>query len=218
MKKNLIPVILVCMLTANKAFSQWTSGGLNAPIQTNGGNVGIGVSAPATPLDALSSGAQLRLRNSLSIYSDLQTNSSGYFIVTPPTNGRIGLGIASPLTGFHSNMGLFRITDPAVANRGFQITPNYTTPNGEIPAGTTVLGVLSTAGEGLSFASSGGGTAQLIVDHERPHADSLDASLDHGVLLSPTTCSTRRTCAPARRTRRTTSSTAPRSRQRHSGG
>lgn len=163
MKKILIPVLLVCILSANKAFSQFGVGTLLPNIQTNGGNVGIGIAAPATPLDILNTNTQLRLRYNTSVFSDIQTNSSGYFLVNPPAGGRIGLGITAPLTGFHSNMGVFRVTDPAVANRGFQISPNYTTPNGEIPAGTTVLGVLSTAGEGISYVSSGGGTAGVKI-------------------------------------------------------
>lgn len=89
------------------------------------------------------------------------TNTSG----TTPTAGnsriwddgtKIGVGTTSPLVGFHSNVGVFRISDPASASRVFQISPNYG-GLGEIPAGVLGLSAITSSGEGLSFIPTGGG-------------------------------------------------------------
>lgn len=166
MKTLTFSTTMFCLLLANHAFSQFAAPPtLNPGTQVTGGSVGIGTNAPAAKLDVLSTGNQLRLSNTASIFSDIQTTSAGYLYLNPNNGsaGRIGLGIASPLTGFHSNMGIFRISDPGSTTRGFQVTPNYTTPNGDVPAGTCVLTPLTTSGEGLSFASSGSGASGVKI-------------------------------------------------------
>lgn len=160
MKALTLTAGVVCLLSAGNAFSQFaTPPTFNTSTQVTAGQVGIGTVAPNAKLDILNSGNHLRLSNSATVYSEIQTTTSGYLFLNPSNGGlgRIGIGIASPLTGFHSNMGVFRITDPASTSRGFQVTPNYATANGEVPVGTVILTPITASGEGLSFASSGSG-------------------------------------------------------------
>ncbi len=166
MKKLILSVSLIYFMQVNKSFSQFaTPPTLNAGTQVTGGDVGIGTASPASKLDVLNAGNQLRLSYSGSIFSDIQTTSSGYLFLNPSNGpaGRIGIGTSSPLTGFHSNMGIFRITDPGSTSRGFQVSPNYTTANGDLPPGTVVLTPITASGEGLSFASSGSGAAGVKI-------------------------------------------------------
>ncbi|MBA2613206.1 MAG: hypothetical protein H0U95_14650 [Bacteroidetes bacterium] len=59
------------------------------------GFMGVGTTAPAAKLDILSTTNQLRLSYSSSIFSDLQTTSSGNLYINP-TGGKVGIGTTSP--------------------------------------------------------------------------------------------------------------------------
>ena len=162
MKKQIITVIGLTTLLVNQSFGQFSATpGLLTTAQSIGANVGIGTGTPNAKLEVLSTANQFRLSNTGTIFNDFNTNASGYLTVMPSnaTTSRIGLNITAPAVGFHSNMGIARFSDPGSTTRGFQITPNYTTPSGDLPAGTVVLTPITTSGEGLSFASSGAGTA-----------------------------------------------------------
>ncbi len=65
----------------------------------NGGNVGIGTTGPDRKLDVLdASNPQIRLTQADgTVYTDLQTNSSGYLNITA-SGGRVGIGVANPAT------------------------------------------------------------------------------------------------------------------------
>lgn len=155
--------LISAVITAQLGFSQ-----INTPgniVNGNSGastNVGIGTVSGVVPnakLEVLSSTNQLRLSNTSTIFNDINTNASGYLTVMPSnaTSSRIGINTTLPLTGFHINMGTLRLTDPASTTRAFQVTPSYP-GNGDIPAGTLVMGSSTIANEGLSFISSGSGT------------------------------------------------------------
>jgi hypothetical protein len=62
------------------------------------GEVGIGTTVPGAKLDILSTSNQLRLSYSNSIYSDLQTTSSGNFCISS-WGGKVGIGTTAPNAG-----------------------------------------------------------------------------------------------------------------------
>jgi hypothetical protein len=73
-----------------------------AIIDTNLNRMGIGTLSPEKPLEVLNEGGHLRLTYSKEVFglssarhTDLQTNASGDFIVSP-TSGRLGLGTSTP--------------------------------------------------------------------------------------------------------------------------
>jgi len=73
-----------------------------AIIDTSLSRMGIGTLSPSKMLEILNTGDQLRLSYSKEVFgissakhTDLQTNASGDFIVSP-TSGRLGLGTSSP--------------------------------------------------------------------------------------------------------------------------
>jgi len=85
--------------------------GISAPtfyngIQVNTGSAGIGTTGPDRKLDVLdTSNPQLRLTQAdNTVYTDLQTTSSGYLYVSP-TGGRIGFGTDSPVGAFEIHTG-----------------------------------------------------------------------------------------------------------------
>lgn len=138
------------------------SGVVNGPSGSTT-NVGIGTGASVIPnakLEILSTTNQFRLSNTSTIFNDINTNASGYLTVMPSnaSSSRIGFNTNLPSAGFHSNMGIFLISDPTNSTRSFQILPSRTA-NGDIPAGTTLVANNSTAGEGLSIAAGGTGAA-----------------------------------------------------------
>jgi hypothetical protein len=165
MKKQIITLFSLSTLLVSKSYAQFGLAPLQNPsTQTTGGDVGIGTGTPNSKLDVLSTGNQLRLSNSSTLFNNISTNSSGYLTVIPSnaTTSRIGFNIAAPLTGFHINMGVFRVSDPSNSVRSLQVAPNYA-GNGEIPQGTLLLGTSTASSEGLSFISTGGGTAGVKI-------------------------------------------------------
>lgn len=166
--KNKKITLTAAIFTAHLGIGQ-----INTPsqaIQGNSGastNVGIGTVngvIPNAKLEIISSGNQFRISNSSSIFSDINTTSAGHLIFQPgSTTGKIAFGIAAPASGvgFHSNMGIFRISDNAPTaspTKALQVTPNYA-GNGEIPAGVILHSISNTNLEGLSFLPTSGSTA-----------------------------------------------------------
>lgn len=159
MKTHLIATLSIATLFSVKLHAQFANTPtLNTPDQSTGGKVGIGTGTPATKLDVFGTTTQLRLSYSGTVFSDLQTTSSGYFYLNP-TGGRVGIGTNIPAVGLHSNLGQFRVSDQNSTTRFFQVTPNYSGTAGglDIPAGICVNSGISAAGEGLSFTTSGTG-------------------------------------------------------------
>jgi hypothetical protein len=143
----------------------------NGTIQGNTGtstNVGIGTTDGAIPnakLEVLSTSTQLRLANTSTIFSEIQTNSSGHllFNLSNTTTGRIGFGTTTPAVGFHSNMGPFMISDPTNTTgvvRSMQIVPSRVVNTGMM-AGALMISNCNTAGEGLALAPNGSGSLDV---------------------------------------------------------
>ena len=122
-------------------------------LATRKANTFVGLQTISDP-----TGTQLRLSNTSALFNDIKTDASGYLTIMPnnATTSRIGFNIATPLTGFHSNMGAFRVSDPASSTRAFQVSPNYA-GNGDIPAGVLLLSAINSANEGTSLIPTGGG-------------------------------------------------------------
>ncbi|MBI3519889.1 MAG: hypothetical protein HY062_11095 [Bacteroidetes bacterium] len=162
MKNLFITSIFVTSLLTTKLFGQFANTPTqNTADQSTGGKVGIGTGAPAGKLEILDNVNQLRLSNSSSIFSDINTSSAGHLVFQPGTaSGKIAFGISAPASGvgFHSNMGVFRFTENG-SSRGFQVSPNYPTANGDIPVGTLIQSLVSTTNEGLSIIATGAGTS-----------------------------------------------------------
>lgn len=167
MKNKKITLILT-LFTLQIGISQ-----INTPsgiIQGNSGastNVGIGTGSGVLPnakLEILSSTNQVRLSNTSTIFTDVNTSNAGNFSIFPKNNtttGKIGFGIpttniAVPLAGFHSNLGTFRVSDNANTTRAVQINPTFT-GSGDVPSGSSITSIISTVNEGLSLYSNGSG-------------------------------------------------------------
>jgi len=164
--KKIFYLITIVIITANNTYSQFVNSGTtpNTTNLTTGGSVGIGtgLATPTAKLEILnSSNKQLRISNTTTKFADIQTTSNGDLILKPTSTGimtKVGLGTYAPVTGFHSNLGLFRITDSTSATRGVQISPN-TAQNGELPGGSFIQQISPTSGDGLSLVPYAGGTA-----------------------------------------------------------
>lgn len=165
MKKKKI-TLLATIVIAHVGICQ-----INTPSQTIQGstgatstNVGIGTLNRVNPnakLEIQNNGNQLRLSNTSSVFSDINTTSTGHLVFMPgTTTGKIAFGISAPASGvgFHSNMGIFRISDNASVTKALQVTPNYA-GNGEIPSGVILHSISTTNFEGLSFLPTSGATA-----------------------------------------------------------
>jgi hypothetical protein len=165
--KNKKILLVTALFTLQIGLSQ-----INTPsgvIQGNSGastNVGIGTAngvIPNAKLEILSTTNQLRLSNTSTIFSNIQTNSSGYLLFNlSNAAGRIGFGTTAPAVGFHSNMGQFMISDPTPLSggivRGMQIVPNRLAST-DMPSGALIISNCNTSGEGLSLGPNGTGAA-----------------------------------------------------------
>ncbi|MFO0479699.1 MAG: hypothetical protein ACK50L_13125 [Bacteroidota bacterium] len=152
-------IVFCSLLFSNGYFAQFGLAPLqNTSTQTTGGNVGIGTGAPQSKLEILSTSNQLRLSYSSSLFSNLYTNVNGNLVLTPSATGKkIGFGIdpnpSDVHTGFHSNLGAFKITNPVSLNtRGLSLQPNQT-PGGEMPFGSSIAANITTSGEGFSLSA-----------------------------------------------------------------
>lgn len=167
-KQILIIASLIGVLKSNVSYAQFIGSAATAPANvTTPNNIGIGTTgATNAKLEILGTTNQLRLSNTSTKFTDINTTSIGDLTLYPNNAGvlgRIGLGIPTPqvtqpATGFHCNMGVFRISDNASATKALQISPNFAA-NGEIPSGVALLTPIATSGEGLSFLPTGGTTA-----------------------------------------------------------
>lgn len=167
MKKRIYAIIsITALLNTNETFGQFATPATITPNTLNtatGGSVGIGVAAPAAKLEVLNSSNQLRLSNSSTIYSDINSTANGLIFTPSSTANKIAFGIGTTAYGFHSNMGPIRISDPTSTTRGLNIAPNYATANGDVPIGTLISSAMNLNTEGLSFISSGSGAVGVKI-------------------------------------------------------
>jgi hypothetical protein len=162
MKKQIKKITsLASLLLATSSFGQFviTPAAPNTNNLTTNGNVGIGTgtSLQAARLQVLGTANQFRLGNA-TLFADINQNASGLIFTPSSSANKVAFGIASPASGvgFHSNVGVFRISDPASATRAVQFNPNYPGLH-DIPAGALVTTPITLPGEGLTFIPSGGG-------------------------------------------------------------
>jgi hypothetical protein len=184
MKKQIILLTILCVITYQNAFAQWTVSSSNI-YNTNTGNVGIGIN----PTNV----AKLEVNGKLRVYGDIFTNNTltfqddarfpvtsanvpnlraGYTTVSVPC-----FGIISPVTTGSADLWLsgnsgIRMFTGANANPAFTIHQNgnvgigTTTPNAKLDVGAfleggllgTVLGRLgegNTAGDGTYLGVKG---------------------------------------------------------------
>ena len=169
MKKQTFAILSIAAFLANKSYGQFTSNPPtitpNTSITATGGNVGIGIAAPAVKLQVHSASAtQFRLSAATTIYTDFREYSTGIFLITPTANGgglgKIGFGSTGvdAGVGFQSSMGRFRMKDLASTTRGLDVVPSMASIS-NIPGGTLLTSIVTTSGEGLSLSTNNAGEA-----------------------------------------------------------
>ena len=99
-----------------------------------------------------------------------------------------GIGTNTPAVPFHSNVGVFRMTDPSVLTRFIQFSPTYA-GLGSIPAGSLISGGSTVNGEGLSLIPTGGGQTGVKVGsyvYANSAWKSVWESKNEGIGVNPT--------------------------------
>lgn len=96
-------VLILALICSKTNFAQWTSGTLNTAIQTTGGNVGIGISAPSQKLHIEEGNILVRQGGT----NPSATLNGSVYLGGVTHQGQVGLRLTSYNQGSSSIMGMF---------------------------------------------------------------------------------------------------------------